>query len=126
MEGPKIQYPPIQLFSFKGKSPQKLDPSVDLKEKMPYHISQIVEKDKSLNVLKNEKLIEKISQRIKEVLKQMDYSIQFLFDKQSKMTIIKILNSEGKVVREIPPSEIRRISSDIERLGGLIFDEIVE
>lgn len=69
----------------------------------------------------DEETIHELADRINEFMRSMNYSLQFVPDRESGMVIIKVLDGKGKVVRQIPPEELASISSMLgERIGMLL------
>ncbi len=69
----------------------------------------------------DEESVRELADRINEFMRSMNYSLQFVPDRESGMVIIKILDGKGKVVRQIPPEELASISSMLgDRIGVLL------
>jgi len=71
----------------------------------------------------NEEAIRKLAESINEFMKAISYSLQFIPDKEAGMVIIKVLDSEGNVVRRIPPEEMAGLYSRIGSSIGLLVNE---
>lgn len=71
----------------------------------------------------DEKTVREMADRINEFMRSMNYSLQFVPDRESGMVIIKILDAKGKVVRQIPPEELASISSMLDDNIGMILNE---
>ena len=44
-------------------------------------------------------------------------------DEESGQIVASIIGRDGKVIREIPPEELRELAARVRRLKGLFFDE---
>jgi uncharacterized FlaG/YvyC family protein len=72
----------------------------------------------------NDASLKAISERITQSLKSMGYSLQFVPDKESGVVVVKVLDEDGKVIRQIP-SEVMvgLLSGDGNK--GLILNKIL-
>ena len=52
----------------------------------------------------------------------MSYSIQFVVDREGGGIVIKVLDSEGKLIRQIPPEVMNAVSSAIGMDLGLLLN----
>ena len=61
--------------------------------------------------------------RANAYFRQTETSIEFVVSSHTGRTIIRIVESEtGKLVRQIPPEELVRLSERMSELRGLLFD----
>ncbi len=100
-------------------------------------IGQLDNPDYLLNSSKNNKQVdfdgkrEKISNDLLEGIKEefdiiSHLELKFSRDKETGETYIKILDKEnGKVVREIPPEEVRKLAEKLQKMIGILFDKRV-
>ena len=51
----------------------------------------------------NEESLRAVAERINQSLKSMGYSLQFVPNKESGIVVIKVLDGNGRVIRQIPP-----------------------
>ena len=52
--------------------------------------------------------------------------LQFVIDQKSREIIIKVIDNEtDKVIKELPPEELKRLHSRIKETIGVLFDEMV-
>ncbi len=72
-----------------------------------------------------EKSIEHLVENLNQIMEQIDYHLKFIPDREAGMVIIKVLDGNGKVIRQIPPEAILSISSRIgESIGILINSKL--
>lgn len=71
----------------------------------------------------DEEAIGELADRINEFMRSMNYSLQFVPDRESGMVVIKVLDSKGKVLRQIPPAEMASIASMLDSKIGMILNE---
>ncbi len=65
---------------------------------------------------------EHLAEAVNEALRNMKYSLQFVVDGKGKDFMVRVLDSEGQVVREIPPEEIRKMQERLLEMMGVLFD----
>ena len=70
----------------------------------------------------NEETIRKLAENINQILKAMSFSLQFIPGREAGQIIIKILDGDGKLIRQIPPEEIVSLSSNIGEGVGLLLN----
>lgn len=62
--------------------------------------------------------------QIQDVIKQTANSLQFSIDKDSGMTIVKVVDTESKkVIRQIPSEEVMAIAKALDKLQGLLVKQ---
>jgi uncharacterized FlaG/YvyC family protein len=66
---------------------------------------------------------EQLAQVVNETLQAMEFSLKFVVDTKDQNLMIRVLDSEGKVIREIPPEEIQRIHKRLAEMAGVLFEE---
>ena len=63
------------------------------------------------------------AERANAYFRETDTRIEFVVSSQTGWTIIRVVDSEtGKLVRQIPPVELVRLSERMSELRGLLFD----
>ena len=68
--------------------------------------------------------IEKMVKDANSMMKQLNNHLEFTVDNETKDLIVKIVATDTKrVIREIPPEEIRELRQKLRELSGLIFDK---
>jgi len=84
---------------------------------------EIVNEDK---VSLSEEEIESIIKELNQFIQIFNTKIAFEIDKETKKTILRIVDVEtNEVIRQIPPEELLQISRRISELLGLIINEKV-
>ena len=71
----------------------------------------------------NQEKVKALADRITAFLDATRYSLQFIPNRENGQVTIRVFNGAGKVVREIPPQEIDRLSLQTGSLTGLLVDE---
>lgn len=66
---------------------------------------------------------EHLAEAVNEALKNMRYSLQFVVEAKDKSLTVRVLDSEGEVIREIPPEEIRNLQRRLLEMVGVLFDQ---
>lgn len=66
---------------------------------------------------------EHLAEAVNEALKNMRYSLQFVVEAKDKSLTVRVLDSEGEVIREIPPEEIRNLQKRLLEMVGVLFDQ---
>ena len=64
-----------------------------------------------------------LADRIMAFLDASRYSLQFIPNPESGQATIRVLDSSGKVIRQIPPEEIDLLSLQTGSITGLLVDE---
>jgi uncharacterized FlaG/YvyC family protein len=72
------------------------------------------------------KTTKEVTEAISKNLESLNLTISFSrYGSNSQNIAIKVLERDtGKVVREIPPQEMQRLSSKMEELVGMIFNDM--
>lgn len=70
-----------------------------------------------------EAFTEHLAQAVNEALRSMKYSLQFVVEAKDEDVTVRVLDSEGEVVREIPPEEIRNLQRRLLEMVGVLFDQ---
>ncbi len=66
--------------------------------------------------------IRKLTEHINQMMKEMDFSLQFIPGGEGEQVVIKVLDGDGKVIRQIPPEELDTLSSNIGEQIGLLLN----
>ena len=74
----------------------------------------------------NEDAIKQLAENLNRFMQDMNYSIQFVPDKESGAVIIKVVDGKGKVIRQIPPDAFAGLSSNMGEGIGLILNKMLE
>ena len=59
---------------------------------------------------------------VNQIIKAMRYNIQFVVDRESRGVIIKVVDSEGNLIRRIPPEGLASFSSETGAGLGLLLN----
>ena len=72
----------------------------------------------------SEEKIQQLTDEANSVVKPLNTKLSFSFDNKSGKNIIKIVDGDsGKVIRQIPPEEMVRLSEHIKELLGALVDK---
>jgi uncharacterized FlaG/YvyC family protein len=71
----------------------------------------------------NQETLKALANRIMAFLDASNYSIEFVPHQESGRVTIRVLDSAGKVIRQIPPEEINRLSRNAGSGTGILVDE---
>ncbi len=72
-----------------------------------------------------EKRVQELTENLNQFMRNIDYNLQFVPDREAGVVIIKVLDANGKVIRQIPPEAILSLSSRIgESMGVLINSKL--
>jgi len=70
--------------------------------------------------------MEEISRAIRQEVGGEDIRLKFSVDRPTGQIVVKVIDGkDGKVIREIPPSELLALAKSMKEFEGLIFDEHV-
>lgn len=65
--------------------------------------------------------LERLTESLNQFMKEIAYNLQFIPDREAGVVVIKVIDGEGKVIRQIPPEAILSLSSNIgETIGVLV------
>ena len=79
-----------------------------------------------IDLPKSEETVQALTENINSFMKNMRYSIQFMLDKDHGRVVIKVVDGEGKLVRQIPPEAVVALSNRIGDSIGMVVNETVE
>jgi uncharacterized FlaG/YvyC family protein len=74
----------------------------------------------------SQETLKALATRIMAFLDAANYSLEFIPNLENGRVTIRVLNSAGKVIRQIPPEEIVRLSRDTASVTGILVDEKLE
>jgi len=81
-----------------------------------------IREDSGNNIKSTENLTE-IVVKVNGFVKSFSTKISFDVDNESEQSIITVSDKEtGKIIRQIPPEEILRLSKMMDEISGIIFD----
>jgi uncharacterized FlaG/YvyC family protein len=67
-----------------------------------------------------------VTARIMAFLDAASYSLEFIPNQENGRVTIRVLNSAGKVIRQIPPEEIDQLLRNSGSITGILVDEKLE
>ncbi len=71
------------------------------------------------------KKVEELTENLNRFIQSINYNLQFIPDRESGIVIIKVLDKEGNLIRQIPPEAFLALSSKIgEHIGVLINSKL--
>ncbi len=70
----------------------------------------------------NEDAIRRVAENINRFMEDMDFSLRFIPDKEAGIVITKVLDSNGGVIRTIPPEGMAALSSRIGSSIGMLVN----
>ncbi|HSR12094.1 MAG TPA: flagellar protein FlaG [Thermodesulfobacteriota bacterium] len=73
----------------------------------------------------DEENLKAVVEGINNFLRDMQYSLQFVVDRKMKQVVVKVLDGDGKLVRQIPPEEMVSLSQCLGGSNGMILNEIL-
>ncbi len=78
-----------------------------------------------LDVKELEKNLKEAIQMLNEQMKSSGRNLNFSIDQEVNRTIIKVKNSStGELVRQIPDETVLRVAHSIEKVKGMLLDEL--
>ena len=109
----------------KEQPQQKAEETKPDNEAAKLQLKQIIEEQR-IKSLASDKNVD-APRYLREILQFTEFfnkKLKFNIDKQSDQVIVKVVDSEtDKVIKEIPPEELRRMYERIRKYVGLIIDE---
>ena len=70
--------------------------------------------------------LKQITAELEQITLAFDRRLKFVIDNDSKEVIIKVIDNEtDKVIKELPPEELRRLHDRISETIGFLFDTLV-
>jgi len=110
---------------------EKLTPSIALESnpapKKPKRTDAEKTQAKSVEKIPevSEEAIRRLTENINQMLKDMSFSLQFVPNREAGQVVIKVLDGDGKLIRQIPPEEIASLSSNLgEGVGFLLNGQL--
>jgi uncharacterized FlaG/YvyC family protein len=71
----------------------------------------------------SQETLKAVANGIRSFLEDAKYSLEFIPNQKNGRVTIRVLDSAGKLIREIPPEEIVRLSRNIGSGTGVLVDE---
>ena len=79
-----------------------------------------------VDLAKNEKAVEALTEHLNTFMKSMSYSLQFILDRENGQVVVKVLDGEGKVIRRIPPESMGDLAGIGSGKTGIVVNEILK
>ena len=79
-----------------------------------------------VSVQNNEEAAKALTEHMNSFMRSMRYSLQFVVDRQNDQVIIKVLDGEGKLVRQIPPEALAELSQKSGDGTGMVVNQTLE
>ena len=68
--------------------------------------------------------VDQLSSQAREALSMIDITLNFSVDPDTQTVVAKVINAQtGKIIREIPPSELLALAKSMKEMEGVLFDE---
>ncbi len=74
----------------------------------------------------NREAVEALTEKLNQFIETMRYSLQFIPDKNGKEIVIKVYDSQGKLIRRIPPEAMSALEEHMGESIGLMLNQILE
>jgi uncharacterized FlaG/YvyC family protein len=74
----------------------------------------------------SQETLKAVATGIMSFLAAAKYSLEFIPNQENGRVTIRVLDSAGKLIREIPPKEIDRLSRNTGSITGILVDEKLE
>ncbi len=69
-----------------------------------------------------EETIRQLAENLNQFMRSIDYNLKFIPDREAGIVIIKVLDGNGNVIRQIPPEAIQSLSSKIGESIGILLN----
>lgn len=79
-----------------------------------------------VDLAKNEKAVEALTEHLNTLMKSMSYSLQFTVDRERGQVVVKVLDGEGKMIRRIPPEGMGDLAGICSGKTGIMVNEILK
>jgi uncharacterized FlaG/YvyC family protein len=74
----------------------------------------------------NEETVAALTEKLNQFIETMQYSLQFIPEKDGKQIIIKVYDGQGKLIRRIPPESMSMLADHLGESIGLMLNRILE
>lgn len=103
-----------------------MTPVADVAANKSLSVDQNTRKDTEKKKDVSESQLNESVKNLNDYMQQSHRALQFVLDKDSGMTIIKVLDAEtNKVIRQIPSEEVVEMSKQLAKGAGMIVKEQV-
>ena len=90
---------------------------------IPDHKSVPNDQGSKISSVGRQKKMEEISRAIQKEVGGGDIRLKYSLDRPTGQIVVKVIDgNSGKVIREIPPSELLALAQSMKELEGLLFD----
>jgi uncharacterized FlaG/YvyC family protein len=79
-----------------------------------------------IDLARNEKAVKALAESLNSFMKSMSYSLQFVPDRENGRVVVKVLDSDGKVVRQIPPESLGELADNVGAKTGIVVNETLK
>jgi uncharacterized FlaG/YvyC family protein len=79
-----------------------------------------------VHVQNNEEAAKALAEHMNSFMQSMRYSLQFVVDRDNNQVIIKVLDGEGNLVRQIPPEALAELSRRSGDGTGIVVNQTLE
>lgn len=69
-----------------------------------------------------EETIRQLAENLNQFMRSINYNLQFIPDRKAGIVIIKVVDGNGNVIRQIPPEAIQSLSSKIGESIGILLN----
>ena len=67
-----------------------------------------------------------VTTEINKFMAEMHYSLQFMVDNKDGQVLIKVLDGDGKLIRQIPPEELVAIAENMGQSAGQVLSKTLK
>lgn len=69
-----------------------------------------------------EEIVQQLAENLNQIMRSINYNLQFIPDREAGVVIIKVLDGNGKLIRQIPPEAFLSLSSRIGESIGIFIN----
>jgi uncharacterized FlaG/YvyC family protein len=113
----------MEIMEIKGNIARSLTPEpIQLKKAEKLELPEVHERP----AVQTEEEVRALAEKMNKSLEDMRYSLRFVPDMDSGQVVIKVLDVEGKVIRQIPPELMVGLADKVGEGTGLVVNETLE
>ena len=79
-----------------------------------------------IDLADNEQAVKVLTDHLNSFMQTMNYSLQFVLDKENGRVVVKVLDGEGKVVRLVPPEAMGELAGNVGAKTGIVVNETLK
>lgn len=117
---PVSDIPPGTVPALPDKDIKKVSPAI---EEKPVTRHEISDSEKSRTIERNIDNLDVMVSKLNDYVEQQKRDIRFSVDEDTDKTIVRLLDSNGDVLKQIPSEEVLAILRGIESNKGLFFKD---